>query len=90
MPIMGGAIRAIINNVHMIISIPPKYAALQVVGYIKGNRVSHIARRYSRSKKHFVDQHFWARGHFASTVGRDEHVIRGYIRYQEQEGRRVD
>ena len=78
------------DHVQMMISIPPKYAVSQVIGYIKGKSAIHIARRYSGSKKNFVGQHFWARGYFASTVGRDEQVIRDYIRHQEQEDRRVD
>lgn len=78
------------DHVHMMISIPPKYAVSQVVGYIKGKSAIHIARMYSGNKKNFVGQHFWARGYFASTVGRDEKVIREYIRHQEQEDRRID
>ena len=78
------------EHVHLIVSIPPKYAVSQVVGYIKGKSAIHIARMYSGSKKNFVGQHFWARGYFASTVGRDEKVIREYIRHQEQEDRRID
>ena len=78
------------DHVHMMISIPPKYAVSQVVGYIKGKSAIHIARMYSGSKRNFVGQHFWARGYFASTVGRDEKVIREYIRHQEQEDRRID
>ena len=78
------------DHVHMMISIPPKYAVSQVVGYIKGKSAIHIARTYSGRKKNFVGQHFWARGYFASTVGRDEEVIRDYIRHQEQEDRRIE
>ncbi len=78
------------DHVHMMISIPPKYAVSQVVGYIKGKSAIHIARAYSGRKKNFVGQHFWARGYFVSTVGRDEKVIRDYIRHQEQEDRRID
>ncbi len=78
------------DHVHMMISIPPKYAVSQVVGYIKGKSAIHIARTYSGRKKNFVGQHFWARGYFVSTVGRDEEVIRDYIRHQEQEDRRIE
>ena len=78
------------DHVHMMISIPPKYAVSQVIGYIKGKSAIHIARRYSERKRNFVGQHFWARGYFVSTVGRDEEVIREYIRHREQEDRRVD
>ena len=78
------------DHVHMMISIPPKYAVSQVVGFIKGKSAIHIARMYAGRKQNYVGQHFWARGYFASTVGRDEQVIRNYIRHQEEEDRRVD
>jgi REP-associated tyrosine transposase len=79
-----------LDHVHMMISIPPKYAVSQVIGYMKGKSAIHIARRFSERKRNFVGQHFWARGYFVSTVGRDEEVIRAYIRHQEQEDQRID
>ena len=78
------------DHVHMMLSIPPKYAVSQVVGYIKGKSAIHIARTYMERKRNYAGQHFWARGYFVSTVGRDEAVIRNYIRHQEEEDRRVD
>ncbi|MCG7880748.1 MAG: IS200/IS605 family transposase [Candidatus Thiodiazotropha endolucinida] len=78
------------DHVHMMISIPPKYAVSQVVGFIKGKSAIHIARTHLGRKRNYVGQHFWARGYFASTVGRDEKVIREYIRHQESEDRRID
>lgn len=78
------------DHVHMLISIPPKYAVSQVVGYIKGKSAIHLARVYVERKRNFVGQHFWARGYFASTIGRDEEVIRQYIKNQEQEDRRLE
>ncbi len=78
------------DHVHMLISIPPKYAVSQVVGYIKGKSAMHLARVYGERKRNFAGQSFWARGYFASTVGRDEEVIRNYIRHQEQEDERLD
>ncbi len=78
------------DHVHMMISIPPKFAVSQVIGYIKGKSAIHIARQYMERKRNFVGQHFWARGYFVSTVGRDEEVIREYIRHQEHEDRRID
>jgi putative transposase len=78
------------DHVHMMISIPPKYAVSQVVGYIKGKSAIHLARVYGARKRNFVGQHFWARGYFVSTVGRDEAVIREYIRNQEREDERLD
>ncbi len=78
------------DHVHMMISIPPKYAVSNVVGYIKGKSAIHLARVYGERKRNFVGQHFWARGYFVSTVGRDEEVIRNYIRHQEQEDERLE
>ena len=80
----------LLDHVHMLISIPPKYAVSQVVGFIKGKSAIHLARVYGERKRNFVGQHFWARGYFVSTVGRDEAVIREYIRDQEAEDARLD
>jgi len=79
-----------LDHVHMMIAIPPKYAVSQVIGYIKGKSAIHLARVYGERKRNFVGQHFWARGYFVSTVGRDETVVREYIRKQEQEDQRLD
>jgi putative transposase len=78
------------DHVHMMIAIPPKYAVAQVVGYIKGKSAIHVARTYGERKRNFVGEHFWARGYFVSTVGRDEAIVREYIRQQEAEDRRLD
>jgi len=78
------------DHVHMMIAIPPKYAVSQVIGYIKGKSAIHLARVYGERKRNFVGQHFWARGFWVSTVGRDEAVIRGYIQKQEEEDKRLD
>ena len=78
------------DHVHMMIAIPPKYAVSNVVGYIKGKSAIHLAREYGERKRNFVGQHFWARGYFVSTVGRDEEVIRNSIRRQEKEDERLE
>jgi len=78
------------DHVHMLISIPPKYSVAQIIGYIKGKSAIHIAREYSGHKRNFVGQHFWARGYFVSTVGRDEQVIREYIQHQEEEDKMLE
>jgi putative transposase len=78
------------DHVHMMISIPPKYAVSQVIGYIKGKSAIHLARVYGEKRRNFVGQHFWARGYFVSTVGRDEALIRQYIRNQQHEDKRLD
>src|SRR5271156_5204580 len=78
------------DHVHMLLSIPPKYAVSEVVGFMKGKSAIHLARTYGEHKQNFAGQHFWARGYFVSTVGRDETVIREYIRNQEVEDKRLD
>jgi len=78
------------DHVHMMISILPKYAVSQVIGYIKGKSAIHLARVYGERRRNYVGQHFWARGDFVSTVGRDETMIRDYIRNQEVADQRLD
>jgi putative transposase len=78
------------DHVHMLLSIPPKYAVSNVVGYIKGKSAIHLARTYGERKRNFVGQSFWARGYFVSTVGRDEKAIREYIQNQEKEDQRLE
>src|SRR5436305_13445404 len=78
------------DHVHMLMAIPPKHAVSQVVGFIKGKSAIHLARVYGERKRNFVGQHFWARGYFVSTVGRDETTIREYIRNQQREDERLD
>ena len=78
------------DHVHIMMSIPPKYSVSQVVGYMKGKSAIHLARVYMGKKRNYVGQSFWARGYYVSTVGRDEQVVRQYIRNQEAEERRID
>ena len=78
------------DHVHVLMSIPPKYAVAQVVGFVKGKSAIDIARTFGGRKRNFTGEHFWARGYFVSTVGRNEQVIREYIRKQELEDRRID
>jgi putative transposase len=78
------------DHVHLLISIPPKYAVSQVVGYIKGKSAIHIARTYAGKRRNFTGQNFWARGYFVSTVGRDEETVKQYIKKQEDADRKID
>jgi putative transposase len=78
------------DHVHMLLSIPPKYAVAQVVGFVKGKSAIHIARTYLGRRQNFLGQHFWARGYYVSTVGRDEASIREYIQKQREEDKRLD
>ena len=78
------------DHVHMLISIPPKRSVSQVVGFLKGKSAISIARTFSGRKRNFQGENFWARGYYVNTVGRDEEMIRNYIRNQEKEDRRVE
>jgi len=78
------------DHVHMLIAIPPKYAVSQVIGHIMGDSATHVARVYGETRRNFVGQHFWAKGYFVSTVGRDEEVIRRYIQHQEKDDSRLE
>ena len=67
--------KLLVDHVHMQISVPPKYAVSQVIGYLKGKSAINIARNFVGRRKNFTGQHFWARGYHVSTVGRDEEVM---------------
>ena len=78
------------DHVHMLLSVPPKYAVSQVMGFINGKSAIHIARVYAGRRRNFVGQHFWARGYWVSTVGKNEAAVRRYIQEQEKEDQRLE
>ena len=78
------------DHVHMLLRIPPKYAVSQVMGFIKGKSAIHIARVYAGRRRNYVGQHFWARGYWVSTVGKNEAAVREYIQNQEKEDQRLE
>jgi len=78
------------DHVPMLISIPPKYAVSQVMGFIKGKSAIYIARVHGGKRRNFVGQNFWARGYWVSTVGKNEAAVRRYIQEQEKEDQRLD
>jgi len=78
------------DHVHMCLSISPKYAVSNVVGFIKGKSAISIARTFRGKTKHFTGENFWARGFFVSTEGLDEEMVRNYIREQEREEERYE
>ena len=78
------------DHVHMLLSVPPKYSVSNVMGFIKGKSAIHIARVYAGRRRNFVGQHFWARGYWVSTVGKDEAAVRQYIQNQEKEDKRLE
>ena len=78
------------DHVHMCISIPPKYAVFEIVGYLKGKSAIAVARQFSGRTKNFNGERFWARGYAASTVGHNEDEIRKYIHEQEHQDQEED
>ena len=79
-----------VDHVHVCISIPPKYAVAQIVGFMKGKSAIYIARNFGGRQRNFLGEKFWARGYYVSTVGKDEQVIKAYIKNQEAEDQKLD
>ena len=78
-----------LDHVHMLIAIPPKYSVAHIVGFLKGKTALNVANRYAR-KRQYKGYHFWARGYFVSTTGYNEQVVRQYIRNQEKQDKALD
>jgi putative transposase len=78
------------DHVHMLLSVPPKYSVSSVMGFIKGKSAIHIARVYAGRRRNYAGQHFWARGYWVSTVGKNEAAVRQYIQNQEKEDKRLE
>ena len=73
------------DHVHMLISIPPKYSVASIMGYLKGKSSLMIFDRHANMKYKYGNRHFWCRGYYVDTVGRNKKVIEEYIRNQLQE-----
>ena len=73
------------DHIHMLVSIPPKYSVSQFMGYLKGKSSLMIFEKYANLKYKFGNRHFWCRGYYDSTVGKNRKAIEQYIRNQLQE-----
>ena len=73
------------DHIHMLLSIPPKYSISQIMGYLKGKSSLMIFEKYANLKYKYGNRHFWCRGYYVSTVGRNKNAISQYIRNQLQE-----
>ena len=73
------------DHIHMLITVPPKYSISQIMGYIKGKSSLIIFDRHANLKYKYGNRHFWCRGYFVSTVGKNEKKIRQYIKEQLKE-----
>ena len=73
------------DHIHMLVSIPPKYSIAQIMGYLKGKSSLMIFEKYANLKYKYGNRHFWCRGYYVSTVGRNKKAIQEYIQNQLQE-----
>lgn len=73
------------DHIHMLVSIPPKYSVSQIMGYLKGKSSLMIFEKYANLKYKYGNRHFWCRGYYVSTVGRNKQAIGRYIRNQLRE-----
>ena len=73
------------DHIHMLVSIPPKYSVSQIMRYLKGKSSLMIFEKYANMKYKYGNRHFWCRGYYVSTVGRNRKAIEQYIRNQIQE-----
>ena len=73
------------DHIHMLVSIPPKYSVSQIMGYLKGKSSLMIFEKYANMKYKYGNRHFWCRGYYVDTVGRNKKVIEQYIRNQLQQ-----
>ena len=73
------------DHIHMLVSIPPKYSVSQIMGYLKGKSSLMIFEKYANMKYKYGNRHFWCRGYYVDTVGRNKKAIEQYIRNQLQQ-----
>ena len=78
------------DHIHMLISIPPKYSVSQVMGYLKGKSSLMIYEKYANLKYKYGNRHFWCRGYYVDTVGKNKKAIAEYIRNQMREDYEAD
>ena len=78
------------DHIHMLVSIPPKYSVSQIMGYLKGKSSLMIFEKYANMKYEYGNRHFWCRGYYVDTVGRNKKAIEQYIRNQLQEDISID
>ena len=83
-------VQACSDHIHMLLSIPPKYSVSQIMGYLKGKSSLMIFDRHANLKYKYGDRHFWARGYYVDTVGRNKKQIQEYIKHQLEEDQIAD
>ena len=78
------------DHIHMLLSIPPKYSVSQIMGFLKGKSSLMIFDRHANLKYKYGNRHFWARGYYVDTVGRNKKQVQEYIKNQLQEDQIAD
>ena len=78
------------DHIHVVMSIPPKYAVSSVMGFLKGKLALRLFGRYERLGKRYWGRHLWSRGYCVSTVGLDEDQIRAYVKWQERKEKQIE
>ncbi len=78
------------DHIHMLLSIPPKMSVAYAIGYLKGKSSLMIFDRHANLKYKYGNRHFWARGYYVDTVGRNKEAIRKYIQNQLKEDEMAD
>ena len=79
-----------LDHIHMLVSIPPHLSIARFVGYLKGKSSLMIFDRHANLKYKYGDRHFWARGYYVDTVGRNKKQIAEYIKHQLDEDQIAD
>ncbi len=78
------------HHIHLVMSMPPKYAFSEIMGYVKGKLSLRLFQRYERVGKRYWGRHLWSRGYCVSTVGLTEELIRRYVRHQEKMDKQIE
>ena len=81
---------ACVDHIHLLLEIPPKYSVSEIMGYLKSKSTLMIFDRHANMKYKFGNRHFWARGYYVDTVGKNEKIIKEYIQNQLQEDKIYD
>jgi len=78
------------DHIHMLLNIPPKYSVSQIMGYLKGKSSLMIFEKYANMKYKYGNRHFWCRGYYVDTVGKNKNAIAEYIRNQLHEDKQEE
>ncbi len=79
-----------VDHVHLVVSIPPKYAVSQYMGFLKGKLALRLFDRFPQMRKRYWGQHVWSRGYCVSTLGLDEERVRKYVKWQNDKEREAE